>query len=113
MKYRCPTTYFSIGVKQNHVRYFENNNIGLLIGIPKTSDISYYNNQESVNTKEHHYFLWIPNHPKWAKYEYVDKPWMPDIYFPLQELREILSFELFEKDQSILKDFMEVDKNDP
>jgi CTP synthase (UTP-ammonia lyase) len=105
-KYRCPTTYFSAGIKRNHVHDFENMDIQLLMGIPKTSDVSYYSTRKSVNTKEHHYFLWMPNHPKYESYEYVDKKYMRDIYFPLQPLREILDFELLEKDQSILDDFI-------
>jgi len=105
MKYRCPTTYFTIGVHKNHVRYFELNNVALLIGIPKTSDISYYDDQKSVNTKEHHYFLWLPNHPRYKKYKYTDISYLPDFYFSLQKLREILDFELLEKNQAMLDDF--------
>lgn len=106
LKYRCPTTYFTIGIKRSHVKYYEINNIALIIGIPKTSDISYYQTPKNIDTTEHHYFMWIPNHPKWNQYQYNNISYLSDIFFPLQALREILDFELLEKDQSILDDFI-------
>ncbi len=102
-KFRNPTTYFSVGIRKNDVEEYERNNIALIIAIPKPTDPSYYNKQKSVNNRERLFFLWIPNHPKWNNYQYDDVP--PFIYFPLQQLRDILDFELLEKDQSILNDF--------